>query len=80
MVSVVSIHFVASDILIYSSALTPQVPVSHDQLTLFCRKQDVTEVMSPRFVTFWLRLFKPQLSLFEDEFNKSLSLIGLPMK
>lgn len=66
--------FTVSAILIDSSALLPKVPVSDDQLTLFCRKQDDTEVRSPWFATFGLKLFKPQLSCLENEFlNESVS-------
>lgn len=56
------------------------MPVGHGQLTLSRRKQGGTELRSPGFVTFGLRLFKLQLSCLEKEFNKSLSLIGLLMK
>lgn len=61
----------------YSSAFTPPVPVGHDQVTLSCKRLGGTEIRSPGFVTFGLRLSKPQLSYLENEFNRSLSLTGL---
>lgn len=72
---------------LYTAGLSLLMPVSEQsgplQGSWFPPKrafQDVTEVRHPGFVIFWLRLFKPQLSCLEDEFKKSLSLTGLPIK
>lgn len=62
-----------SAILIYSSALTPEVPVNRAQLTLFCRMQEGTEVRSWGLLTLGLQLVKPQFSCLENDFSKSLT-------